>query len=471
MANILQVTPPGINTDNRVIGNGQELGKQAESQGIHNPADPSRVMRADGQEEGKTQTATDESSAGIISYESNYRAFLRGLSDSREAQGLLKQMLLRFFGPAVQEMGDGGLELTSLLTMENREALVQFMKEQTASEALFSGPFFDNLRQFLSMNQMPAAQDAASAFLKAYTNYSAGPHLLRQLKTLGNDIGHMLLRQFQGEWRELLSSMDWAAPKGEIQANTQTLNGRLIPFLASYVSRTHDYGSVRSGIMLFIMHAVNYENGGAKQLDDALCRLAALMRQSGIPIKEEDVLLKELTERAEVSEDTGPGRLADGLAKLLAKGGQGVENVGQSQELLRGLLLNESVYMPLLHLILPFRIGKKEVVSELWIDPDAEKEPKEEGRRIKLFLKFDIQSLGSFELVMSLRDRQADIRLFVPQKLSDRQTDIMGEMETILKENGFRPHQVRIEKKKGEMRVEEIFPEIRKKERTVNVRI
>ena len=195
------------------------------------------------------------------------------------------------------------------------------------------------------------------------------------------------------------------------------------------------------------------------------------MRQSGIPIKEEDVLLKELTERAEVSEDTGPGRLADGLAKLLAKGGQGVENAGQSQELLRGLLLNESVYMPLLHLILPFRIGKKEVVSELWIDPDAEKEPKEEGRRIKLFLKFDIQSLGSFELVMSLRDRQADIRLFVPQKLSDRQTDIMGEMETILKENGFRPHQVRIEKKKGEMRVEEIFPEIRKKERTVNVRI
>ena len=471
MANILQVTPPGINTDNRVIGSGQELGKQAESQGIHNPADPSRVTRADGQEEGKTGTATEEGRAGVISYESNYRAFLRGLSESREAPALLKQLLLRFLGPAVQEMGADRKALSALLTMENGEAAAQFMKEQVSSEALFSGPFFDSLRQFLSMNQSPLAKDAAAAFLKAYTNYSAGPHLLRQMQTLADDIGHMLLRQFRGEWQELLSSMDWTAPKGDIQANTQALNGRLIPFLASYISRTHDYGSVRSGVMLFIMHAVNYENGGASQMEDALERLANLMRQNGIPLKDGDALLRELEGKGEAPGEAVPSRLADGLAELISKSGQGPEGARQSQELLRGLLLNESVYMPLLHLVLPFRMEDKEVVSELWVDPDAEKDPEEEGRKIKLLLKFDIQSLGSFELVMSLRDRQADIRLFVPQKLSDRQADIAAGMENILKENGFRPQRVRVEKKTRERRVEEVFPEIRKKERTVNVRI
>lgn len=53
MANILQVTGPSLNPDNRNISDSQRIAEQGNSQKIQNPVDPSRVVRADGQEEGK----------------------------------------------------------------------------------------------------------------------------------------------------------------------------------------------------------------------------------------------------------------------------------------------------------------------------------------------------------------------------------------------------------------------------------
>ena len=44
---------------------------------------------------------------------------------------------------------------------------------------------------------------------------------------------------------------------------------------------------------------------------------------------------------------------------------------------MRGMLVNESVYMPVNHFILPFQYQGKEAVSEFWIDPDAEKKEEE----------------------------------------------------------------------------------------------
>ena len=59
---------------------------------------------------------------------------------------------------------------------------------------------------------------------------------------------------------------------------------------------------------------------------------------------------------------------------------------------MNGMLINESVYMPLLHFILPFQYEDNNVMSEMWVDPDSRREEDSVGRKIKLFLKFDIQS-------------------------------------------------------------------------------
>ena len=72
-------------------------------------------------------------------------------------------------------------------------------------------------------------------------------------------------------------------------------------------------------------------------------------------------------------------------------------NVQQFYTIMNGMLMNESVYMPLLHFMIPFQYEDNNVVSEMWVDPDARRKTEDEGRKIKLFMKFDIQRLGKFE--------------------------------------------------------------------------
>ena len=95
MANILQVTGPSLNPDNRNISDSQRIAEQGNSQKIQNPVDPSRVVRADGQEEGKSGDATGERSYSIIDYESNYGAFIKKLGEGMGLPRLLEQLFSR----------------------------------------------------------------------------------------------------------------------------------------------------------------------------------------------------------------------------------------------------------------------------------------------------------------------------------------------------------------------------------------
>ena len=110
-------------------------------------------------------------------------------------------------------------------------------------------------------------------------------------------------------------------------------------------------------------------------------------------------------------------------------------------------------------------------MSEMWVDPDAKRDNEDGGRKIKLFLKFDIQSLGKFELLMIMQDRETRLQLLVPPQLANDEKKIHTEVADILKRNGFRFSQLLVRERVRDRRVDEVFPEIREKERTINVRI
>ena len=110
-------------------------------------------------------------------------------------------------------------------------------------------------------------------------------------------------------------------------------------------------------------------------------------------------------------------------------------------QLLNGLLLNESVYLPLMHLLLPFQYEDREVMSEMWIDPDAEKNAQEEGggRKIKfLLIRFDIQETGSFELAASIQERKVKMDLSVPPSLMENSQEIQKKVTEIFRKDGTR---------------------------------
>lgn len=474
MANILQVTPPSVNTDNRILDS-QEARNHQGSQRIQNPVDPSRVVRADGQEEGKTGTATGEGAGHVIDRESNYGAFLQKLGSGLDLPGLLEQLLFKDSAGCI--FGDRGAvgsmveRLLSSMQMESPDDLLEFFMGQQASQAKFSGPFFDGIRSLLAQNPSDSLRDAVMAFLKGYNDYTSGEHLLLQLRTLTEDIGRLMLSPYKGDFRQLADAMDWGAQNGDTAANTGLLSGRLIPFLSHYISSTHDYGAVRDAVMLFVLHAVKYENGGEERLSQLFDRMVG-NREFARFFKGDAV---QGFQSALGSMARQPGSsFADIFTSLLLKGAggeAGLENIQQFYQILNGMLLNESVYLPLLHVLAPFQYQGREVMSEIWVDPDGEKERDGEGRRIKMLFQFNIQNLGNFHMILGLCDRQVELQIYVPSVLTHRTEAIQTHISGILKKNGLDLLRLLVREKTGDIRLEEVFPEIREKERTINVRI
>lgn len=476
MANILQVTTPSVNTDNRTILDSQEARNHAAGQRIQNPVDPSRVVRADGQEEGKTGTATGEGTYSVIDFESNYGAFIQKLADGLQLPGLLQQLLFKdVAGFLFADREAGGVLLEQLLStikMDSPEQLLEFLKGQEGLQAKFSGPFFDGLRTIMNQNSSDALKDAVMAFLKGCNDYSTGNHILKQMKTLTDDIGHLMLKQYRSDFTEMTKAMNWEAPNGDTAANTVLLNSRLIPFLSAYISRTHDYGSVRDAVMLLIYNAVKYENGG----EDRLWQLFERMSEN----RDFEFLYKgdaraDLQSALDAMGNRSAGdNFADLFSSLLLKGANGqagLENIQQFYNIMNAMLLNESVYMPLLHLLVPFQYRGMDVMSEIWADPDAENDKPEEGRKIKMLLKFDVRSLGDFELILSLQNRQIDMQLYVPVLMREKTEEIQTNIADIFKKNGFGLNRMMVREKMVDIRLEDVFPEMREKERTINVRI
>lgn len=476
MSNILQVTTPNLNMDNRNILNPQDP-RQA-GQAIHNPVDPTRVVRADGKDGEQTGNSTQDDLFSAVNYDSNYGAFVKGLGENGNLSAVMERLL---FGDMAGLRGADQAEVSALverflmsMRMDSPQDLLEYLQGQGELQARFSGDFFNRLRSVLAQSSSERLKEAVLNFLKGYNDYSSGAHLLQQMRALTDDIEQLLLRAYREEFRGLADSMNWDAANGDTEENAEVLNQRLIPFLSSYVSRTHDYGAVREAAMLLIFHAVRYQNGGKGHLFEMFDSMLGIRDFARLFKGDADADLEQLLMAGSREAHPSLSEFADSLSALLLKGANGhggLENVQQFYNIMNGMLINESVFMPLLHFVLPFQYEENNVMSEMWVDPDAKKDYEDEPRKIKLFLKFDIQTLGKFELLMTLQDRQSRVQLFVPPQLAKQDKKIQTEVADILKKNGLRFSQLMIRERVRDRRVDEVFPEIREKERTINVRI
>ena len=401
-------------------------------------------------------------------------------------EGSLRQALSQAQGFPEPSLGQGVFQNQESAEASLRSAIAQMTQTQSGSEGkLPQGVYENNLRaMFMQASQAAlrtgggakGLQEAIMAFLKGYNNYSSGGHLLQQMRSLTDDIQQLLLRPYREDFRGLVGSMNWEAPNGETAQNAQVLNKNIIPFLSSYISQTHDYGAVREATMLLIFHAARYQDGDMGKLEklfDHMINDREFVRLfKGNPQENMEAVFKAGAK--EVQQQRSMADFADGLSGLLLKGANGkagLENVQQFYTIMNGMLLNESVYMPLLHFILPFQYEGNNVMSEMWVDPDSEKDNDDGERQVKLFLKFNIQSVGKFELVMTLQSHEAKVQLFVPPQLANKEQEIRSEVGDILKDNGIRFSQLMVRQRVRDRRVDEVFPEIREKERTINVRI
>lgn len=472
MANILRVTTPPTGYENNVRNNTQN---QPDKMQIQNPVDPNRVVRPDNRSDANSQSGAQLSA----NYDSNFGTFVQLLRDTPQLTDTMSKLMFGGMANLVEAgIGPDTAEDIStffqLLKMTDAE-LVEFLKNQMSGAVRFQGPFFALMRD--ALNNAPTVEQRAAilAFLKRYSDMSSGKHLMENMKDLLSDIKKYMFHEQREQLDQLTRGLNHRGPQDTGQ-NTAHLQQDIIPFLAKYIAQTRNMGTLRDLVAQLTYNAARYENGDLDQLISDFKNLLKFPSFQKIFEGMDEEQLRELLMRMNFDKAAGKSAWADKFLNIVEsgiRGDAGLENRQVFENVVNGLLLNESVYMPVLHLMLPIELNGQLMFSEMWIDPDedgtASTDPKE--RTAKLLIKFDIKDVGFFDLLMVYEKENVSMRLFYPEHLSSFESDIKKGMGEILDRNGLNCEYLGVEQAKGSIPVSSVFPKIFERKNAVNVTI
>lgn len=479
MPNLLGVTNPVPNYDNTLNNRPLPGAQRPDNSLVQNVADPNRVVRPDNRTE--QQDAGNALNSGGLRYDSNLQVFLQQLRDMPELTAELSKAVTLFQTMVSAPGLDAGVaqELSSLLQMFRMDAeeFRNFFLAQVRSGNRFSGPLFSLLRQAYQRAGSDAVRDAILTFAKRYSDFSSTEHIGRHMLDMLRQISSRLPESWRGQLTQMTASLQNGLEAGDRAGNLRLLQGGILPYLGSYISRFHDLGSVRTLLSMLMLDVARYENGSEEGLmmafrqlgscGDTLAGLSKLDNEAAVKLLEDNSFI-DAAESNEFAQ-----KLAQTASRAL--GGQlGTEMREAFQEIVRAMMVNESVFMPLNHLLLPLEYEGKKMYSEFWVDPDAE-EKSENGqkgdRKIQFLFKLDVESLGFVEMTLAAAKGGVDLDVYGPTGLTDHSSVVAEDLMDILKSHGLPGRNVRVLEEKRPLTLTEVFPDLFEGKRSINVKI
>lgn len=486
MSNVLKVNQP-VNSgfDNNNVRNNPITPGDTQ---IQNVIDPSTVVRPDGKTE-----AEDKRFA--FSSESNYGNFITNM---KEMPGLL-ELFSKIFVTDMKTMVNSGLgedfaqkisEFMEMMKMDESQ-LLSFIKSQSSEAGKFGGVFFQALQEVLNGTGSLELRTGILDFLKHYSDMASSEHLLNNIlmeikevmpylfKADSDELAVItehLLRGNEGEPKEeghLLERLD-----ENIRNNSRVLKEELLPFFSKYVSRTHDFGKTRDLMTLITLNISRYVNGGKDTVIQSFEKLLQFgdFRERLGEIKGDNLeaILNRLIGEVKNGEQNPWTEKFISLIRAGLSGDGGYEGKAIFRNIMNSMLLNESVYMPLIHTMIPVNLNGNIMFSEIWADPDAENgydERGEEKRGIRMLIKFDIKDVGFFDVVLNYMDGNVDLMIAYPPRLAAAEKDIRKEIGKIVTDNGLSFQSIEIARSLLPITLMEVFPKISEGRNSVNVRI
>lgn len=478
MPNVLKVTTPGAGFDNNSIKNNPNPGKSDIQ--IQNPVDPARVGRGDN----RTDSGQDKQDGNLqFHYESNFNTFVQMLKSSPRLLDQLGDILFQELGQAGGAAEVGSVyrqalaELLQMIEVEPGQ-MAEYLKDQVSSASKFKSGLFTLLRSALDETASVTVKTDILNFLKHYNDMSSGPHLLERIRTTAQFIRGQMFLKGRDELDKSLEDMNWGARPGDTGHNAQVLKDQVLPTLGSYISATRDMGKIRDDISLLSVLISHYENGSLEETVQSFDKMMSYpdVRRFLEGLDEEKLTeaLRNMDFEAEAGKTEWNSRFQS-LLREGAKGGAGLEYRAAFLDMVHSMVMNESVYMPLVHLMFPMNVDGRQMVSEMWIDPDHDGgNAKGDGRQApaqKLFIKFDIRDLGMFDLIIICREEEMNVQLRYPEHLRSFEGDIQSSVSQIAQRNGYRVNQVVLETGREPLDVLQVFPEIYERKNSINVRV
>lgn len=473
MSNILKVTTPTTGYDNNAI-NKPNNSQQSQDMSVKNPVDPTRVVRADGRGQSNAEAGVGKG----INADSNFGNFVQTLRDLPRLEDVMTKFVFTGMANIVESgVGRGTAEeiqaLFHMLHMSPDE-LTEFVKGQMAGANRFQGPLFDMLRQVMGEATTVELKAGILDFLKKYNDMSSGNHLLQNIKdTLKEMEGYMFRNDREQLQRLALKLKPYSMQTNAL--NAQILKEQIIPYLGKYISETRDMGKIRDLISLLTFNTSRFENGNLDNVVQSFQKLmdfpAFQKNFAGMSVADFKAMLQN------VDFDRAAGKMpwVDSLLNIMQtgiKGEAGIENREAFMNIMKAMLVNESVYMPVMHAMIPAVLDGIPMFSEIWVDPDEESGNPGSGERgIKLLIKFDLKDVGFFDMMMYYEKGKMDMLIHYPEELSDYESEIREGIRKIMSKNHLELEYLAVEKGKEPIQVSAAFPKIYERRNSVNVTI
>jgi hypothetical protein len=131
--------------------------------------------------------------------------------------------------------------------------------------------------------------------------------------------------------------------------------------------------------------------------------------------------------------------------------------------------MNESVYLPVNHYLLPF----EKSFADLWVDPN-DRDDQSGGQSqaaVKLLLQINTPAFGRFDVVLTDRDRDVDVQVACPQGAVPFSKEIEQAMSQIITDSGLTATGVQVRGAERSLTLSEVFPKILEGRDSVNVKV
>jgi hypothetical protein len=157
----------------------------------------------------------------------------------------------------------------------------------------------------------------------------------------------------------------------------------------------------------------------------------------------------------------------------LAIRGQGNAETQQIfRQLVSATLINESVYMPINHYLLPLEQDGNLSFAELWVDPDDESTPSSQDQStVKLLLQIDVPAFGQFDIVLTNQDRNVDVQIACPKTAVPYSRQFEDAVSQIMTQSGLNATGIRVRSTERPLSLGEVFPKIMEGKDCVNVKV
>lgn len=141
--------------------------------------------------------------------------------------------------------------------------------------------------------------------------------------------------------------------------------------------------------------------------------------------------------------------------------------------LLQSLLNAPGVFTPLAHYILPLDVGGTRAFGELWVDNDENNPNNTPGtqRNYHLFLTFDVESIGRFELDMYALGEEVNLSLLYPPRFEKEIEPMKDRVTKIIRNSGYSARTFETAPLKKPHNLTEVFPKITDKRTSLNTRV